>query len=82
MQKSENELVEQGGNNNYSQSNINDNEDGTETTTNIDENDYELTDDYEQGNTGLILTTIPLMTKDIKDKDRPTGNLDIGAYEF
>ena len=61
LQKSENELVEQGGNNNYSQSNINDNdEDGTETTTNIDENDYD------KSNKTRDEIIIPLMSENLE----------------
>lgn len=61
LQKSENELVEQGGNNNYSQSNINDNDkDGTETTTNIDENDYD------KSNKTRDEIIIPLMSENLE----------------
>ena len=61
LQKPENELVEQGGNNNYSQSNINDNdEDGTETPTNIDENDYD------KSNKTRDEIIIPLMSENLE----------------
>ena len=61
LQKSENERVEQGGNNDYSQSNINDNDkDGIETTTNIDENDF----DTSNKTTDEII--IPLMSENLE----------------
>ena len=61
MQKSENELVEQDGNNDYSQSNINDNDQGgTETATNRDENDYDTS------NKSRDEIIIPLMSENLE----------------
>ncbi len=61
LQKSENELVEQGGNNDYSQSNMNDNDQGgTETATNRDENDYDTS------NKSREEIIIPLMSENLE----------------
>ena len=61
MQKSENERVEQGRNDDYSQSNINYNDkDGIETTTNIDENDYDTS------NKTRDEIIIPLMSENLE----------------
>ena len=61
MQKSEKERVEQVGNNDYSQSNINNNDQGgTETTTNIDENDYD------KSNKTRDEIIIPLMSENLE----------------
>ncbi len=60
MQKYETERLEQGGNNDYSQSNINDNDkDGTETTTNIDENNDMLNKTRDE-------IIIPLMSENLE----------------
>ena len=60
MQKSETERLKQGGNNDYSQSNINDNDkDGTETTTNIDENNDMLNKTRDE-------IIIPLMSENLE----------------
>lgn len=61
MQKSEKERVEQVGSNDYSQSNINNNDQGgTETTTNIDENDYD------KSNKTRDEIIIPLMSENLE----------------
>ena len=60
MQKSETERLEQGGNNDYSQSNINDNDkDGTETTPNIDEDNDMLNKTRDE-------IIIPLMSENLE----------------
>jgi uncharacterized protein (TIGR02271 family) len=62
LQKSENELVDQGGNNDYSQSNIDNNDkDGTETATNIDSDD-----DYDTSNKTRDEIIIPLMSENLE----------------
>ncbi|HEX7142733.1 MAG TPA: YsnF/AvaK domain-containing protein [Nitrososphaeraceae archaeon] len=69
MQKSETERLEQGGNNDYSQSNINANDkDGTETTTNIDDDDddNDNDNDNDMSNKTRDEMIIPLMSENLE----------------